>query len=78
MALASPASVAVVPTSGGPKHGGGRQEIVMEKRLLAELLLVVQNIGTVDDDGAFVRGEDCREWIADLHRFLMSCAALLA
>lgn len=43
---------------------------VIDKRLLEELLLVVQNLGFVDEDGSFLRGADCQQWLNDLRNAL--------
>ena len=40
----------------------------MDRRIFEELLLVVQNLGTVDENDEFVRGEDCLMWLGDLQR----------
>ena len=43
---------------------------VIDKRMLEELLLVVQNLGTIDAHGDFVRGPDCLQWLHDLQQVL--------
>ena len=40
----------------------------MDRRIFEELLLVVQNLGAVDENDEFVRGEDCLMWLGDLQR----------
>jgi hypothetical protein len=42
----------------------------MDKLMLEEMLLVVQNLGTYDVAGEFIRGEDCVQWLGDLQKSL--------
>lgn len=42
----------------------------IDKRMLEELLLVVQNLGTVDEAGIFIRGPECLNWLQDLQQVL--------
>ena len=43
---------------------------LIEKAMMEELLLITQNMGTVDDDGEIVRSETCNNWLADLQKAL--------
>ena len=40
----------------------------IDRSMLNELILVIQNIGTLDEEGDFVPGEDCHDWLCDLQR----------
>jgi len=43
---------------------------VMDRPLEEEVLLVAQNIGTVDEDGDIVPGMGCKSWLVDLQKLL--------
>jgi hypothetical protein len=64
------------PSSGAMKPGGTQLTestapiSAIDKRMLEELLLVVQNLGTVDEDGNFIRGPECLNWLQDLQQVL--------